>query len=142
MSATKSKKTPKKKLDKYTYAYGRRKGSIATARVFEGKGEDLINDKKVKEVYDKPRFRKSLYLPFEVTETDGKYHFTIKVKGGGISGQLDAMKLALARALEKIDTDYRDPLKKKKLLTVDSRVKERKKPGLKKARKKEQFSKR
>lgn len=136
------KKSRRKTVKKYFYAIGRRKSSVVTVRLFEGKGEDLINGKKVKVIYGSPSETKRLYLPFEITETKGKYHFNVKVSGGGKSGQLGAIKLAMARALEKADKNFRKPLKKAKLLTRDSRIKERKKPGLKKARKKEQYSKR
>ncbi len=135
---SKSKKTSKK----YYYAKGRRKKSTATVRVFKGKGESKINDEKADDVYKTPRERKQLYSSFLQTDTKGKYHFTAKVQGGGRMGQLDAIKLALARAMEKVDPDFRKPLKDAGLLSVDDRVKERKKPGRKKARKKQQFSKR
>ena len=132
----------KDSVKKYIYARGRRKTSVATLRLFKGKGEDLINGKKVKQVYITSYDLKHLYLPFEVTETQGKYYFVAKSKGGGRSGQRDAIKLALARTLLQVDQNFRKPLKGVKLLTRDPRAKERKKPGLKKARKKEQYSKR
>ena len=132
----------KKSKDKYFYAIGRRKTSVATLRLFAGKGNELINNKEVKQVYNSPRHLEKLYLPFKKTETEGKYYFHARAKGGGINGQLDAIVLALSRGLVKVDDSFRKPLKIAKLLTCDSRVKERKKPGLKKARKKEQYSKR
>ncbi|MBN2016162.1 30S ribosomal protein S9 [Candidatus Dojkabacteria bacterium] len=131
-----------KKVGKYFFAFGRRKTSVSTVRIFEGKGEDTINGKKVKEVYSSARELEELYSPFKVADNLGKYYFTAKVMGGGKSGQLDSIKLALARALTNSDEKLRKLLKVRKLLTVDGRVKERKKPGLKKARKQEQYSKR
>ncbi|MBU0976454.1 MAG: 30S ribosomal protein S9 [Patescibacteria group bacterium] len=135
-------KINKKTLGKYVYAYGRRKGAIASVRLFEGKGTDTINEKEIKKVYTSQRYLKVLYSPLEATENKGKYYFTVKVRGGGVTGQLSAIKLAISRALVRLDQDYKLELNKLKLLTVDSRVKERKKPGLKKARKREQYSKR
>jgi len=132
-------KSPK---TKYFYALGRRKTSIATIRLFPVKGESLINEKKPEQIYSSPRYLKELHKPFEATQNEGKYHFHGKVKGGGRAGQLSALRLAIARSLVKVDKSYREILKKEHLLTVDDRKKERKKPGLKKARKKEQFSKR
>ncbi|MDD3647361.1 MAG: 30S ribosomal protein S9 [Candidatus Dojkabacteria bacterium] len=136
-------KTSTKKAEgRYAYAYGRRKGAIASVRLFEGKGIDMINGKEAKKVYSSPRHQRVLYLPFTATDTKGKYYFTAQIKGGGVAGRLGAIKLAISRAMIKIDQEFRPTLKKLKLLIVDSRVKERKKPGLKKARKKEQYSKR
>lgn len=132
----------KKRTEKYTYALGRRKNAIATIRLFKGEGEDIINGKSVKEIYQTKRELRELYQPLNVTDNRKNFHFSVKTAGGGKSGQLDAIILALARALVNQDEDNKQELKKQKLLTVDSRVKERKKPGLKKARKKEQFSKR
>lgn len=136
------KKSAKGVNKKYVYALGRRKTAFASARLYEGKGENLIDGKKAEEVYSRRSELRSLQMPFEITETLGKYFFTVRTKGGGKSGQLAAIQLALARALEKADQSYRKPLKKVKLLTRDARMKERKKPGLKKARKREQYSKR
>ena len=132
----------KKTTSKYHYAKGRRKSAVATVRLFAGKGDNLINNKKIADTYASPREMYKLYHPFEQTDTKGKFHFHVKTTGGGKSGQLDAITLALSRALIKTGEDLRAPLKKAGLLTVDARVKERKKPGFKKARKKQQFSKR
>jgi len=141
----KKKKTGKKKKvtkKKYYYAIGRRKSSVATIRLFEGKSNNKINGKKLEDVYSSKKDFKNIIKPFEITDSEDSFYFTAKVIGGGVQGQLDAIQLALARALEKADSSYRKPLKEEKLLRVDSRRKERKKPGLKKARKKEQYSKR
>lgn len=132
----------RKSSSTYIYARGRRKSAVAMLRLFKGKGTDMINEKKIAQIYSSPGELKILYRPFEVTDTKGKFHFSAKVSGGGKSGQLDAIKLAISRALVSADESYKELLKEAKLLTCDSRIKERKKPGLKKARKKEQFSKR
>lgn len=132
----------RKSSSTYIYARGRRKSAVAMLRLFKGKGKDMINEKKINEIYSSPGELKILYRPFEVTDTKGKFYFSAKVSGGGKSGQLDAIKLAISRALVNTDESYKELLKEEKLLTCDSRIKERKKPGLKKARKKEQFSKR
>lgn len=127
---------------KYTYAYGRRKTATVTARLFEEKGVDTINGKPIEEVFTSPLQVNRLYKPFEVTDTKGKYHITLKGKGGGVTGQLDAAVLAIARALVKIDPEHRAALKPYDLLTRDDRMVERKKTGKPKARKDRQFSKR
>ncbi len=130
------------KSKKYFYSIGRRKSAIATVRLYEGKGESMINNKSIKDLYKSKTDINDLLQPFKVTETESRFYFTAKVKGGGKFGQLDAVKLAISRTLEKFDESFRKSLKEAKLLRVDSRLKERKKPGLKKARKKEQYSKR
>ncbi|HEC64434.1 MAG TPA: 30S ribosomal protein S9 [bacterium] len=130
------------KLPKYNYAKGRRRTSVATIRLFKGKGDDIINEEKVSKVYFSLREISDLYLPLEVTDTKGKYYFTAKVSGGGRIGQIGAIRHALSRALIKVNAAFRPELKKNSLLTRDSRMKERKKTGLKKARKAPQFSKR
>lgn len=141
-TTTKKKVVKKRTTSKYLYAKGRRKSAIATVRLLKGKGDDIINEKKLKEIYPSLRDQRDIYSPFEVTDNVGKFYMTVKVKGGGKRGQLEAIQLAISRALLVGDPEYRKELKKHSLLTVDSRVKERKKPGLKKARKKEQYSKR
>jgi len=138
----KKSKSSRKTIKKYSYAIGRRKTSVASIRLFKGKGEALINGKKISQIYNSLKDEKILNQPFKVTETEGNYYFTAKTSGGGKSGQLGALKLAISRALVKVDKSFRMPLKQAKFLMVDARVKERKKPGFKKARKKEQFSKR
>lgn len=135
-------KTVKTASKKYSYAFGRRKTSIATVRLFEGKGDSLINGRKVSDVYKVKSYIKKLYRPLEVTEKLTGFYFEAKAKGGGASGQIDATTLALSRALVKFDKSFRPSLKKAKLLSVDSRIVERKKAGFKKARKKQQYSKR
>jgi small subunit ribosomal protein S9 len=142
MAAKRSVKKTKKKLPKYYYSRGRRKTSTAIVRLFEGKDKSLINGKELEDLYPNKADQRRIYSPLTVTDTKGDFYFTAITKGGGKSGQKDALALAIARALEKSDENFREELKAAGLLTVDSRVKERKKPGLKKARKKEQYSKR
>lgn len=132
----------KKNTQKYIYARGRRKSSVATVRLFAEKGESTINEKKVGELYSSKSDKKLLNLAFDVSDLSGNFYFTAQVFGGGKSGQRDAIKLALARALIRFDPSCKSAIKKAGLLTRDPRKKERKKPGLKKARKREQFSKR
>jgi small subunit ribosomal protein S9 len=134
------KKTTKKA--KYYYGIGRRKTAVATVRLYKGKGEDLINGKKVKDIYKIPTRLRKLYHPFGITDTKDKFHFTVHVKGGGESAQIDAIVLGISRTLIMFDETFRKSLKIAKLLRRDSRKKERKKPGFRKARKKEQYSKR
>ena len=132
----------KKKLPKYYQGLGRRKRSTATARLFEGEGELLVNDTPIDEFF-KSKTASSEYLsPFETTSTQGKFYGTIKVSGGGMSGQLGAVRHAISRALLAYDESHRPSLRKKGLLTRDPREKERKKYNLHKARRAHQFSKR
>ena len=129
---------------KYTYAVGRRKTATAQVRLFKGKGKILVNEKPIEE-YFPGEVAKVFYLrPFQVTNTIGKYHATIKVGGSGKNGQLDAVVHAIARALDKENRDlYHSALKKDKLLTRDPRMRERRKPGqMGRARKKKQSPKR
>ncbi|MBN1915976.1 30S ribosomal protein S9 [Candidatus Dojkabacteria bacterium] len=130
------------KIQKYNYAVGRRKTSVATIRLFEGKGQSFVNEKKAEERFPLLAQQKRLLKPFEVTGTMGKFYFTGKVKGGGVTGQLDALVHAISRAMIKNDEVYKVDLKKNSLLTRDDRMTERKKPGLRKARKSPQYSKR
>lgn len=135
--------TPAKKLPKYHYALGRRKTAVATVRLFESAGESMVNDKQANEAFPGEYNQHLLTEPFKVADLDPKkFHVTVKVKGSGKSAQLGAVRHALARALVKMDENLKKPLKKAGLMTRDPRMVERKKPGLHKARKAEQFSKR
>lgn len=138
----KSKKSKKEKSKNYTYAMGRRKTAVATIRLYKGSGDSMINERKAEDVVNNTREEKCLFSPLNVLNVRKDYFFTAKVDGGGKMGQLEAIQLALARALEREDSSNRKALKEKGLLSVDDRVKERKKPGRKKARKKQQYSKR
>ena len=121
---------------------GRRKDSVARVRLVPGNGKITVNGKDVDQYIPFPNLVKDLKQPLTLTETDGQYDVHVNVNGGGFSGQAGAIRLGVARALLEVDPDFRGPLKKAGFLTRDPRMKERNKPGLKKARKASQFSKR
>lgn len=121
---------------------GRRKTAVARVRLFPGAGVLTINSKSIDEYFPLEKDRQSARASLEATEVGSRYDIIITVAGGGISGQADAVKLGIARALVKVDESLLDKLREGSLLTRDSRMKERKKPGQKGARKKFQFSKR
>ncbi len=124
------------------HALGRRKTAIARVYLKEGKGNILINKRDYKEFFPTATLHYVVEQPFLLTDTLGKYDLTVNLKGGGITGQAEALRLAISRVLIKIDPEYRPILKEKGLLKRDPRMVERKKPGQPKARKKFQFSKR
>ena len=121
---------------------GRRKASIARIYLSKGSGNVKINNKDLNNYFSTDGLKSKINLPFIITETLGKYDLYVNVSGGGNTGQADAIKLAVSRALCEVNEEYRPLLKKEGLLTRDSRVVERKKPGQKKARKKFQWVKR
>ncbi|MDQ3099850.1 MAG: 30S ribosomal protein S9 [Bacteroidota bacterium] len=121
---------------------GRRKTSVARIILTEGTGEITVNGRESKEYFPITMQQFKLEQPFKLTETTGKYDVTATVDGGGITGQVDAVRLGIARALVKIDPDHKPKLKAEELMTRDPRAVERKKFGQKKARKRFQFSKR
>ena len=121
---------------------GRRKESIARVRVMAGKGEVTVNGKKLDEYFGSDILKVIVNQPFAVTNTIGKYDVVVKVVGGGLTGQAGAIRHGIARALNEANTEFRPALKAAGLLTRDPRMKERKKYGMKKARKAPQFSKR
>ena len=121
---------------------GRRKKAVARIYVKEGKGSITVNKRDYKDYFSIPTLHYMVQQPFEITNTASKYDITANLDGGGITGQAEALRLAIARALIKIDPEYRPALKSKGLLRRDPRMVERKKPGRPKARKKFQFSKR
>ena len=121
---------------------GRRKNSTARVRLVPGTGTFTINGKTLEEYVPFPHLHEVIKQPFNVTETLGSYDVIANVNGGGFAGQSGAMRHGIARALLTVDPDFRPALKAAGLLTRDSRMVERKKPGLKKARKASQFSKR
>jgi small subunit ribosomal protein S9 len=123
-------------------ATGRRKTAVARVRLMNGPGEIIVNGKPVETYFPLASLRDQLEMPFRITETEGRYSAVIKVHGGGIAGQAGAIRHGIARALTRADHEFRHPLKRAGLLTRDPRVKERRKYGLKKARKAPQFSKR
>ena len=121
---------------------GRRKNSVARVRLVPGTGKITVNDRPIEEYIPFANVLQVVVQPFGVTETNGNYDVIANVNGGGFSGQSGAIRHGIARALLDVDPDFRAPLKKAGLLTRDPRMKERKKYGLKKARKAAQFSKR
>ena len=121
---------------------GRRKAAVARIYVNEGKGQITINHKDYKEYFPEERLQYVVEQPIKVAEVEGKYDIKVNLDGGGFKGQAEALRLAIARALIKIDPEMKPMLKSNGLLTRDSREVERKKPGQPKARKRFQFSKR
>ena len=132
----------KVKTQNQIIATGRRKSSIARVRMFSGKGKITVNDRELEEYLQRDTLLLIARQPLELTGTADKYDFIIKVAGGGISGQAGAICHGIARALVRANETYKKELKDAGLLTRDPRMKERKKYGLKKARKASQFSKR
>ncbi len=132
-----------KKSDKIVfYGTGRRKSSIARVRIMEGTGKVTINNTDIEDYFGMETLKVIVRQPFAVTNTTGKYDVICSVKGGGFTGQAGAIRHGIARALNEANIEYRPALKQNGFLTRDSRMKERKKYGLKKARKAPQFSKR
>lgn len=128
---------------KYFYGLGRRKSATARARLYTGKGTVTINDKPAADYLDGNKTHLAeITDPLALVNKQKEFDVTIRVQGGGVSGQVDAIKLAIAKALTTAHSDLRPTLKKADLLKRDSREKERKKYGLRSARKREQFSKR
>ncbi|MFP4520939.1 MAG: 30S ribosomal protein S9 [Fibrobacterota bacterium] len=121
---------------------GRRKSAIARVILKPGKGERTVNGRSVKDYFPNPADRTGIEEPFAITESGSVYDADVSAKGGGLSGQAGAVRLAVARALTEANAEFRAPLKKAGMLTRDSRVVERKKYGQPGARKKFQFSKR
>lgn len=121
---------------------GRRKTSVARVYITKGTGEITVNDREFKAYFKTHILQNKVNQPFALTNTLGQYNVKINVAGGGTTGQAEAVRLAISRALCKEDGDKRTVLKAEKLLTRDPRMVERKKPGQKKARKRFQFSKR
>jgi small subunit ribosomal protein S9 len=121
---------------------GRRKTSVARIYMKSGKGAIVVNGKDAKEYFPTSLLQDTIRRPFNVLEVDGKYDVKVNVSGGGITGQAEAVSLAIARALVKENEEVKPALKKFGLMTRDPRMVERKKFGQKKARKKFQFSKR
>jgi small subunit ribosomal protein S9 len=129
----------------YISAVGKRKTAIARVRIYPCEKPSksiIINDKKLEEYFVLSRSVEVVKSPFSAVGQDGKFDVTVKVFGGGISAQADAVRLGISRALVKFDETFRKALKDRKYLTRDPRVVERKKPGLKKARKSPQWAKR
>ena len=126
----------------YFYGTGRRKSSVARVRLYPGSGKITINGRDVEDYFGLETLKLIINQPFGVTGTEGKFDIVANVRGGGISGQAGAIRHGISRALLQADADYRPVLKKAGFLTRDPRMKERKKYGLKAARRAPQFSKR
>jgi small subunit ribosomal protein S9 len=126
----------------YFYGTGRRKKSVARVRLYPGSGSITINGRTIDEYFGLETLKLIINQPFAVTDTLGKFDIVATVTGGGFSGQAGAIRHGLARALCLADENFRTPLKKAGFLTRDPRMKERKKYGLKAARRASQFSKR
>ena len=127
---------------RYIFATGRRKTSIANVRLFSGSGQSTINRKPVEQYFGHSIYRDELMKPLEVTGLAKDFYFTATVNGGGIHAQSQAMRHGLAQALAGLNDDIKKVLKKNTFLTRDDRKKERKKPGLKRARRSPQWAKR
>lgn len=121
---------------------GRRKNSVARVRLVPGTGKITVNNRDVENYIPHADMRLVINQPFAATQTEGSYDTLVNVNGGGVSGQAGAIRHGIARALLEVDPDFRGALKRAGLLTRDARMVERKKAGLKKARKASQFSKR
>ena len=124
------------------HTIGRRKASVARIYMSKGKGNITVNGKDFKEYFPVDTMQFKLEQPFKISDLSGKFDVKVNVDGGGTTGQAEAIRLAISRALCTLDADNRPALKAEGLLTRDARVVERKKPGQKKARKKFQWVKR
>lgn len=129
--------------DKVSYrATGKRKEAVACVRLVPGSGKITVNDKDFNEYFGREAVKTSIVQPLKLTGTDSVYDVIADIDGGGTTGQAGALRHGISKALLEINSEYRAILKKEGFLTRDSRIKERKKYGLKKARKRPQFSKR
>ena len=131
-------------MEKQTYfqGTGRRKSAVAQVKISSGSGAVIINGTPYEELFTRLVHRQSITRPLALTQTMDRFSVMVKVTGGGITGQSDAIAHGIARALVKADENLKPTLRQNGLLTRDSRVKERKKPGLKRARKAPQYTKR
>ena len=121
---------------------GRRKTAVARVYMTKGKGKVVVNKRDYKDFFPVAVLQSKIIQPFELTDTVGKYDVKVIVAGGGINGQVEAIRLGISRALVNVDAENKPSLKSEGLMTRDPRMVERKKPGQPKARKKFQFSKR
>jgi small subunit ribosomal protein S9 len=129
-------------MEELTIATGRRKNAVATSRFFPGSGKITVNKKTVKEYLKSDRLVHEIRKPLERVGAQNDFDIDIVARGGGLSGQADAIRHSVAKGLIKINEEYKKPLKDAGFLTRDARVKERKKYGLRKARRAFQHSKR
>lgn len=125
-----------------TQTTGRRKSSVARVRLYDGSGEYKLNGRTLDEYFTDPELRRRAHEAFKVTDTEGRYDVHATLEGGGTTGQSDALRLGIARALIEVDAELRPTLKKEGMLRRDDRRVERKKYGLRKARRAPQFTKR
>jgi len=148
MTDTKKNTSPKKTIEKsvsgkYIYALGRRKTAIARVKLFSrGHGKIIVNQRDYKEYFPNFVWSENLEMPFETVGQKDNYDVRAKVIGGGPKGQSEAIRLGIARCLVKVNADYKPILRAAGFMTRDPRAKERKKPGLKRARRAPQWSKR
>ena len=127
----------------YYEGLGRRKTATARVRLHEGgSGQFVVNGKPYQDFFCREVDLRSVRQPFKITQTGDQFDVTVLVKGGGITGQAEAVRMGISRALLKVDPEFRNVLRRAGILTRDSREKERKKPGLKRARKAPQYTKR
>jgi small subunit ribosomal protein S9 len=127
----------------YFYGTGRRKSAVARVRLYPGNGQIIVNGKTPEDYFGgRHVYRQMIAQPLDLTDNTARFNVTVKVLGGGVTGQAGAVRHGLARALVQADGNFRSVLKKAGLLVRDPRVKERKKPGLKRARKAPQYTKR
>ena len=130
-------------LNEELRATGRRKSSVAVVTLVKGKGRIFVNGKTLKGYFgNRPSLEMTIYRPLVLTENQDKFDVRVKAIGGGVSAQADAIQLAISRALVEANEEFKPALKQEGLLTRDARIKERKKYGRKRARKRFQFSKR
>jgi len=142
MPAIKIKKFQKISKTKYCFGTGRRKSAIARVRIIKGKGNIIINGQEIESYFELNIARKIILTPLKLTGFDKKIDLSVMIKGGGKIAQAHAIQLGLSRALIKFEPDLKTTLRKSGFLTQDSREKERKKPGLKRARRAPQWQKR
>ena len=131
-------------MDKHSYFHGtgRRKTAVAQVKLMTGNGAIIIDGKPLEERFPSLEHQRVIVQPFIATESNGKYNAVIKVAGGGVTGQSDAIAHGISRALVRADERFKPILRQNGLLTRDARAKERKKPGLRRARKAPQYTKR
>jgi small subunit ribosomal protein S9 len=123
-------------------ATGRRKSSVARVRLYQGSGQITLNGRTLDDYFPHAALRQRVLEPLRAVEAESQYDVVAKIEGGGTTGQSDALRLGIARALVGVDAEFRSPLKKGGMLTRDARRVERKKYGLRKARRAPQFTKR
>ena len=126
----------------FDHATGKRKCAIAQVKLFSGKGQITVNGKSYQDFFPRLEHRRNIERPFVATDTVGKFNVEVKVTGGGVTGQAEAIRHGIARALVAANEQFKPLLRQEGLLTRDARIKERKKYGLKRARKAPQYTKR